>query len=302
MTDNPTNFGTKKKNKQADADAEKKPPKSMLGPSNKMDFQYAAQESMWDKTGLIGALGGAEYGKPSEDQPEAPLWLLTFTDIMALMLTFFVLLYSMSVPRVDLWEDLTREASRAITFEEAMARFSGENVDLSIEKISSNRALDLTYLSRLLTAQLEKNEKFDSVLIFQGQDKLVISLPSDLLFDSASAELNTEGKRAIFSLSNILNKIRNRIEVIGHADPAPISGGAYASNWELSLARAMSVSGSLSASGYQRDITARGLSSARYDELDPALTEEKRLSLSRRVDIVVMEDDGRQRQMLSIDN
>ena len=52
--------------------------------------------------------------------------------------------------------------------------------------------------------------------------------------------------------------------------------------------------------GYSRDVIVRGMSSARYDELPSTVPEQQRLDLSRRVDLVVMEDDGRTRSFLQI--
>ena len=54
--------------------------------------------------------------------------------------------------------------------------------------------------------------------------------------------------------------------------------------------------------GYRRPMIVRGMSSARYDELPDTLPDQQRLDLSRRVDIVVMTDDGRLRQGLTFGN
>ena len=135
------------------------------------------------------------------------------------------------------------------------------------------------------------------LVIIQQPKRLVLSLPSDILFESGQAEIGVDGQRAIFALGNILSRIKNRIEVIGHSDPQPIvnAGGPFSSNWALSLSRALSVASSLNAAGYKRPVIVRGLASARYDELSESLPEEQRLDLSRRVDLVIMKDDGRHR-------
>ena len=57
----------------------------------------------------------ARKEKRKEQEDEAPLWLITFTDIMALMLTFFVLLYSMSIPEVKKWEELTSSINKGFS-------------------------------------------------------------------------------------------------------------------------------------------------------------------------------------------
>jgi chemotaxis protein MotB len=239
----------------------------------------------------------------TQDAQAVPLWLITFTDIMALMLTFFVLLYSMSVPEIDKWEEMTEAVNEGLSRTQTLERFSDQSDQISIEKISAQRALDLGYLATLITEHMKQYEDLESIVLMQSKDELVVSLPADLLFESGNAEASIAGKRALYVLGGILNKIRNRIEVIGHADPRPLSGkGQYGSNWELSLARAATVSSLLKEVGYQRDMIIRGLSSSRYGEISGEMEEEIHMDMARRVDIVIMKDDGNVKTFLDFDS
>ena len=87
----------------------------------------------------------------------------------------------------------------------------------------------------------------------------------------------------MFDLGGILRNIDNQISVNGHSDQVPPEGGEYASNWELSLARA--IANVLRSSGYTEDIAALGSADGKYNEL-PELEENERRILARRVDIV----------------
>lgn len=234
-----------------------------------------------------------------EQEDVVPLWLITFTDIMALMLTFFVLLYSMSVPVEEKWEDFTSALNKGISRFESPKWYQGPQDTINIDRMDFSRALDLKYLESLVNGIVEKNERLSNVVVIPQRGRLVLSLPSNLLFESGKAEVTAEGQRALFALGGALSRIRNRIEVIGHADPRPIgqSNTEFNSNWELSLARATHVGAVLKNVGYGRTILPRGLSSSRYDQLPEDIEEEERLNLSRRVDIVIMEDDGHERML-----
>ena len=238
------------------------------------------------------------------DKVEAPLWLITFTDIMALMLTFFVLLYSMSIPEVEKWEELTASINKGFSKFYSPQQFAGAQDTISIDKIDPSEALNLNYLRGLIEAKMKNEEILNDVVILRTADRLMISLPENLLFEAGQDEVKTQGKRALFALGGLLSRIRNRIEVVGHSDPRPITNqaGRFASNWELSLSRAANVANLLLQVGYTRDIITRGMSSARYDELPETIPEEQRLNLSRRVDIVVMQDDGGTRSILRFGN
>ena len=236
----------------------------------------------------------------SEDEGKAPLWLITFTDIMALMLTFFVLLYSMSVPLEEKWEDLTMGLNKGVSSFQSPKWYQGPVDEVNIDRLDLSRALDLRYLEAVLEEVISGNNRLENIVVIPQRGRLILSLPSDLLFEAGQADVTTDGKRALFTLGGPLSRIRNRIEVIGHADPRPIESedAVFSSNWELSLARASNVAGVLENVGYSRSVVVRGLSSSRYDQLPDTLPEEERMSLSRRVDIVIMQDDGTQRLFL----
>lgn len=228
-----------------------------------------------------------------DDVSAVPLWLVTFTDVMALMLTFFVLLYSMSTPQEDKWEEIVDSLSYTEEIYDSAAREAGTQDYISLDKIEKKKALDPAYLQALIDNMLKEND-ISGVMLIENRRRLIISLPAQLLFNSGMADMKVEGKKLIFELGGVLSRVKNRIEVIGHADPMPISGsaGRYSSNWELSLARAASVSKALRDVGYERPMTIRGLSSARFDELPEDLSVNDRYLLARRVDIVLMDDSG----------
>lgn len=231
--------------------------------------------------------------KNDNDEGKVPLWLITFTDVMALMLTFFVLLYAMSKPAQEEWDQISASLGNHFNQEYARPYKKGAEDAVEIDKIPVSKALSLAYLEALVTRHLE-SEKIENVVIFRNADRLVISLPSELLFKSGRAEIKLEGKKALFSLAGALQRIRNRLEIIGHTDPDPITSqtAEYKNNWELSLARAGSVASALTEMGYTRDLTVRGMSSGRYDDLPEDIEQKKRYDMARRVDIVLMNDEG----------
>jgi len=91
----------------------------------------------------------------------------------------------------------------------------------------------------------------------------------------------------MFTLGAMFANVGNSIAVNGHTDPAPPSGEAFASNWELSVARAASVANAIRRGGYDEQIVTFGHAATQYDLL-PALSEADKKRLARRVDIVVL--------------
>ncbi len=235
------------------------------------------------------------YGRRAGDSGSgSKIWIVSFTDIMALMLTFFVLLYSMSAPQSESWDEMTSALHKEFNKFLGARYIRGPQDTIDISRINYNRALDLNYLQALIGRHIENEESLRSVELRSVGGGLVVSFPQELVFEEGQAEMSDLGSDAIYALAVTLSRIRNRIEVIGHTDPNAISGqnDRFSSNWDLSLSRASTVAAALRKAGYERPLMVRGLANAMYDSLPESLPEEGRLRLARRVDIVIMDDDG----------
>ena len=228
-------------------------------------------------------------------------WLLTFTDLSALMLTFFVMLYAMSEPEPEVWSEIVSSMERELLNTFGPMESLGINDTVNLDKVSLNRALKLEYLVSILETHMKEDIENQNILISQKNDNLVVSLPETLLFASGSATLNSAGETTVTTLANALRRIRNRIEIIGHTDNIPLSTASFPSNWELSLERAGGVAQSLNQGGYVRPILIKGYGSVQFDNIDSNFSEDVRKDFSRRVDIHIMKDDGSisQRKLLN---
>jgi len=250
---------------------------------------------------LRSGAGVINYAQPRDS---GNMWLVTFTDMMALMLTFFVLLYSMSAPQEEQWSEMSSALQGELQQFEAPRWYQGGQDAINIRKIEMSNGLNLDYLERLIESALNETDSLKDAVLLPQRDHMIIALPSDLLFAPGRADVGEQGQRALYVLGGVLSKIRNRIEVVGHTDPRPITSAEspFASNWELSVARAASVAGILSSVGYDKLVGVRGMSSARYDELSEEMPAEQRLDLARRVDIAIYRDDGARRGFLNFGN
>lgn len=231
------------------------------------------------------------------------MWLVTFTDVMGLMLTFFVLMFAIRAPEPRTFETLTagfqQQIGKVFEFRQDAGPF--DTIDLG--RIDFNRALDLDYLEALVRERVdERGEILRGVVLLPQSSSLVVSLPQELVFAPGKEEVSDGGKAALGAMAEILTRIRNRVEIIGHADPRPVSekNPDYGSNWDLSLSRAAAAAQVLREQGYERPVVVRGLGDALYRALPGGLPETFRETVSRRVDIVIMSDDGDRRRFLDI--
>jgi len=223
---------------------------------------------------------------PSTDEAASQAWLLTFTDLVSLMLTFFVLLFSMSNVKVAEWENIVSSLSKTLqpTPEKAVPVVSAT---FNIGTIFRKRAINLDYLVGVLKDSIAPVELLADTRIIRLEDRLLISLPGDLLFQTGRAVMTEQASEAMFILGGVFRNMDNEIGVNGHTDSLAPVGDDYQSNWELSTARALAVANSLRNAGYRDKIVGFGYADSRFHKL-PEMAEAERRALGRRVDIIVM--------------
>jgi chemotaxis protein MotB len=126
-----------------------------------------------------------------------------------------------------------------------------------------------------------------SVTIIDG--RMVVSLGSDILFPSGSAQLSPIGQENIREIGKVLRTLGDRkYQIEGHTDNVPIKTAAFPSNWELASARALTVVKGLIEAGMKKE----NLSAASFADIKPVrenTTAEGR-QYNRRIEIVVVPD------------
>lgn len=209
--------------------------------------------------------------KRQEDPPKglAP-WMATFSDLMNLLLCFFVLLFSMSTVDVEKFEQLAASLSSSFSILPNGASAIGDGVlvsngvsqlnelaeyvnnmgyeseeqeqDDAIQEVKQEQLAETEKIAEQIEEQVGKNNIAEQVEVeFNGQ-YVALTLNGALLFDSGSAEVKEESKPVLDKVAMILTKYNDHtIEIEGHTDNVPIHTAEFKDNNELSSFRALSV-------------------------------------------------------------
>lgn len=222
-----------------------------------------------------------------------PAWMLTFADLVSLLICFFVLLFSMKDSNKEKWDEI--KGSLAGAFDMTLQVYT-PRPDLldTIPRIEIKQADDLGYLQQLLNKRFSDDPLLRQMETSRVNEKhLLVSMPSRLLFESSTADLVESGKEAINKVGDVLRHIDNHVIVAGHTDPVPIFTSTYPTNWELSILRAASVADQLKASGVAQHIGVRGYASSRYHKIDATLSQQERYRQARRVELIIEKREAR---------
>ncbi|KHF39653.1 flagellar motor protein MotS [Halalkalibacter okhensis] len=244
-----------------------------------------------------------------QQEKGAPKWMVTFSDLMTLILVFFILLFSMSVVDAQKFRAIADSFNQrqifeympsAIEFdnpsdermEEIKDPFDEEEFDVESESDASNAAMD--ELLKEVNEFLEENELTELISATRDDRGVVLVLQERTLFETAEAELLPEAEPFLSKVGTLLRAIPNSVKVEGHTDSRPISTYRYPSNWELSGARASSVIRFLIET---HNLEPDRFIATGYGDTRPVVpnTTVENLQLNRRVVIVISDpthDDG----------
>lgn len=227
----------------------------------------------------------------SHQEGRRPAWLVTFADLVALLITFFVMLFATQKVDIGKWESLVDTLSMRLNPNQTIL-IARPTADQNAERLSSKRAIDLGYLEKVILDKTRTEPELAGLELSRREDRLIVTLPAELLFPPGRADPKKSARRILFVLAGVLGTIGNRIDVTGHADPRPLRNSHFASNWQLSIARAVAVANELRRAGYHREMSPSGFGESAFRELPPTVAQDRRNDVARRVDIVIWPTRG----------
>jgi chemotaxis protein MotB len=221
---------------------------------------------------------------------DSSAWMVTFSDLIMLLLTFFVLLLSMSsMDQRKLKEIIlhVRESAGLLEFSRVrgitdLATF----VKRHRKEKETYFMIDRDLLRYLFMPAMESDSKIEEIIDITDDERgLVISFQEAIMFDPGEATLKKEAFPVLDTIARAISSSPNDILIMGHTDNVPVQSKLYKSKWELSSYRGLSV--------LEYFLKEKGLSPSRFSvggygpsrPLYPNDTPENR-TLNRRIEII----------------
>lgn len=198
----------------------------------------------------------------------APDWMVTFSDLMTLLMTFFVIMLSMSTITDPKFEQAVESIKQAFSGEFIFGQPTKNIISITeldpaskkVEVKEQEEDDDLTNTKEQENIEKEKykfemlevieevvqdmmNKEVDSGVaeIEKQQERVLIRFPAEATFLSGSADLKPQMEKVLTTLADSLRGLNLSFVVNGHTDDVPINSLKFRSNWDLSGARAASV-------------------------------------------------------------
>lgn len=201
--------------------------------------------------------------KPAMEEPDegAPIWMITFADMMTLLMAFFVLLLSFANTDIQKFKKMmgsVHESFGAERKEEGKAPAAAEDTYDAMLRRAAQRFYQKPGESIVPpvvpgaegkggpgfehTGQIIQSVFGDvgveGIEVTQTEGGVMVRVPGGVFFDSGSADLKETGTPVVILASKLMEKYRFDLHILGHTDSVPVSTGKFPSNWELSSSRA----------------------------------------------------------------
>ncbi len=187
-----------------------------------------------------------------EDQDEAGgeggmlRWLITYADLITLLLAFFIILYAISQTQQVKFSQLTAALAQQFDSNSSIGQSPGPSVingDSGTHTAISSpgEVTALNHLEQALQGAISHAGLASQVTVDTNLRGVEVSINAALLFPSGSAQLSAQAVALLMRLGTALTKVPNDIEVSGYTDSTPIDTAQFPSNWQLSAMRAANV-------------------------------------------------------------
>jgi chemotaxis protein MotB len=224
-------------------------------------------------------------------------WLLTYSDMITLLLVLFIMMYTISTVDSKKFEALASQLKSALSGSETSAPQGGQDnngtgpvfsLDPSPAQatpgVSPQPTGNMDQIKSRIEAMIAQAEMQGFIGVRQEERGIVVSLSNALLFPSGSATINEQGRVLLGQIAAIINSVDNYIHVEGSADNVPIRSAAFPSNWELASQRAINVAKEIIA----QNVAPQRVAAVSFGEYRPVASndQEENRKYNRRVDIV----------------
>jgi chemotaxis protein MotB len=234
-----------------------------------------------------GSLAGKHVGEGEEHAGGMERWLLTYSDMITLLLVLFIVLYALSSLNHVKYAEFEKGIDASFNngnSQPSSARTlpsKGKPGSQELQEYASSAQIELELIKALKAAGV-----LGDVTITRTRQGVVEGLVTGKTFYSTdSAALTPIGRKVIDVSASVIGRYRNVDDVEGFTDDQPIVGGPYANNWQLSADRAVWVVTRLQAVGVNPDqLVAAGF--GQYHPVVPNTSAANRAQ-NRRVNIVI---------------
>lgn len=228
--------------------------------------------------------------KKHDEEPEnAERWLITYADLITLLLAFFILMYTMSKQDAQKYQEVSGHLRAVFTGGIGVAG-KGSVLGKTPTELSfkGGEGSGIRELERQIKGVDEQAK--GRISVFADDRGIIVRAMEQAFFDEGKADLSDQAKKALDAIVPVIKSMNSHLRVEGHTDNVPIRNSEFKSNWELSVMRATEV---VRYFIEQHRFPAHKISAAGYAEYRPIATNDNATNrgLNRRIEMIIVKSE-----------
>jgi len=232
--------------------------------------------------------------KREEEHENLERWLITYADLITLLLAFFIMMYVFSKQDAQRYDEVVGHLKTIFTGGSGIpvqGKGAGEFlIELPVKTAQVSGDEVRKKLEDEIRSLTDNESVKKNISVFSDERGIVIRILEKAFFDEGKADMKDRAKAALGKIVPVVRDIENQIRIEGHTDNVPINNHEFRSNWELSARRATEV---VSYFIEKYNFPPERISAVGYAEYKPVAandTPENR-AFNRRIEIIVIKSD-----------
>jgi flagellar motor protein MotB len=199
----------------------------------------------------------------AEDSGEPPAWMLTFADLVSLLICFFVLLYSMKSVDESIWKKISGSFAGALNYSQKFKEVT-PNSDSGVEAEKILNSDGMEYIQSILMTKFEKEGLLELVRFSRSEvdNSLHVHIPASHMFVGDSQEITKRGEKVLTFLTETIQYIDDSLEIASYT-----AHDEQGLSIQKSMLRSLAVRDFILRKGADKAIKVFGFGSAQYDEM-----------------------------------
>jgi chemotaxis protein MotB len=244
----------------------------------------------------------SEYEENPDDEIEyaieesrgVPPWVITFADMVTLLMVFFILLFAIGTVEQEKWQQIKQSLREALGTDTVDEFGIKQGLDV-ITQVDDKTVHAVDEVGAMVNREMEeitseveefvfKNKLSGEVRVSTDERGAVITISDVVVFPPGSADMTSKGRKTLRQVFDVLKQFNYNVKVEGHTDNTPIHTLRFPSNWELSASRASEVAHMLIDDGFPPE----RLSVEGFAEFRPKVpnTSAQNRAINRRIEVV----------------
>jgi chemotaxis protein MotB len=231
--------------------------------------------------------------KREEEHENSERWLITYADLITLLLAFFILMYTMSKQDAQRYQEVAGHLKAVFTGGIGVAgrgsTLGKTPTELSFKGGDGSGVRELERQIKGVDEQ-SKGATAGRITVFADDRGIIVRAMEKAFFDEGKADLSDQAEKALDAIAPVIKSMNSHLRVEGHTDNVPIRTSEFKSNWELSVMRATEVVRYLIE---RHNFPPDKISAAGYSEYRPIVSNEnpKNRGLNRRIEMIIVKSE-----------